>query len=307
MTRSLRRASHALGALLAVAFVSGCYTAAHPPHAYRSGDTSHGYARYETPSSFFGIAVYTSPPRSHGHDGSIWYYGNHPHPANHSLGSFCRLHDSHRHDYAPYHSHRYAFHDDHYFWVGDAKPYAHHDQSYAYHGHHPHPHYFGGTCRIRGVHRHAYAPRSADYYRLNSGAYFFTGAYGSDYYAERNRYDAHGRELDRRASGYHEHERVWQQERVVDMPSENLPTHSRTGTQLGREGSAESNSVTQGSPAPTRSRQKAGRPARASRNRAVDAPEGLDAHPKAPHDLLERMRARTRDASGNVPANSAAD
>jgi len=120
MTRSLCRASHALGALLAVAFVSGCYTAAHPPHAYRSGDTSHGYARYETPSGFFGIAVYTSPPRSHGHDGSIWYYGNHPHPANHSLGSFCRLHDSHRHDYAPYHSHRYAFHDDHYFWVGDA-------------------------------------------------------------------------------------------------------------------------------------------------------------------------------------------
>jgi len=226
MTRSLCRASHALGALLAVAFVSGCYTAAHSPHAYRSGDTSHGYARYETPSGFFGIAVYTSPPRSHGHDGSIWYYGNHPHPANHSLGSFCRLHDSHRHDYAPYHSHRYAFHDDHYFWVGDAKPYAHHDQSYAYHGHHPHPHYFGGTYRIRGVHRHAYAPRSADYYRLNSGAYFFTGAYGSDYYAERSRYDAHGWELDRRASGYHEHERVWQQERVVDMPSEKICPHT---------------------------------------------------------------------------------
>ena len=307
MTLTLRRAACVLGALLVVVFLSGCYTVAHPPQASRYGDTSHGYGGYETPSGSFGITVYTSAPRTHGHDGSIWYYGNHPHPANHALGSFCRLHDSHRHDYAPHHSHRYAFHDGHYFWVGDAQPYAIGGPSYAYHGHHPHPHYFGGTCRIRGLHQHAYAPRSTDYYRLNSGAYFFTGAYHSDYYAERNRYDAHGWELDHRSSGYHEHERAWQKERVVDMPSENLPTHSRTGTQLGREGSAESDSVTQGSPAQARSKQKASRSARASRNRAVDAPEGLDAHREAPHDLLERMHARARDSSGSVPANSAAD
>ena len=307
MTRSLRHATCTLGALLAVAFLNGCYTAAPPPHASRPGATSHGYARFETPSSSFGIAVYTSAPRTHGHDGSIWFYGNHPHPANHAHGSFCRLHGSHRHDYVPYRGHRYAFHDGHYFWVGDAKPYALHDQSYAYHGHHPHPHYFGGTCRIRGLHQHAYAPGSAGYYRLNSGAYFFTGAYDSDYYAERNQYDAHGWKLNHGASGYHEHERARQAERVVDMPSENPPTHSRTGRQLSREGSPESDSVTRGSPARSRRGQRAGRSAGTSRNRAEDAAGDLDSHRGTPHELLERMRARTRGASESVPANSAAD
>lgn len=307
MTRTLRRATCAMTALLVVVFLPGCYTAAPPPHASGSGGTPQGYVRYETPSGSFGIAVYSSAPRTLGHVGSIWYYDNHPHPANHALGSFCRLHGSHRHDYTPYQSHRYAFHDGHYFWVGDAQPYAIGGPSYAYHGHHPHPHYFGGTCRIRGLHQHAYAPRTAGYYRLNSGAYFFVGAYDSDYYAERDRYDAHGWKLDHRASGYHEHERARQEDRFVDMPSENPHSHSLTGGQLSREGSAEPHWVTHGSPARSRRGQKVDRPAGASRNGAEGAAEGLDAHRGTHHELLERMRARTRDASEGVPANSAAD
>jgi hypothetical protein len=251
MTRTLRRATHALTTLVIATFLSGCYTAAPPLHASPSGATTSGYASYQTPSGSFGIAVFTSPPQSHGHDGSIWYYGNHPHPANHVLGRFCHLHGSHRHDYAPYRNHRYAFHDGHYFWVGDAKPYALRDHSYAYYDHHPHPHYFGGTCRIHGLHQHSYAPRSADYYRLKSGAYFFTGTYDPDYYAERSRYDTSGWSLDHRARGYREHERVRQEERA--------------------------------------------------------AAERMDAHRVTPQELVERMRERTRNASGSAPANAADD
>ena len=83
-------------------------------------------------------------------------------------------------------------------------------------GHHPHPHYFGGYCRIRGLHQHGYAPNSGDYYRLKNGAYFFTGVYDSDYYAERTRYDVSGWRLDQRASGYREHERAWRKGRGAD-------------------------------------------------------------------------------------------
>jgi hypothetical protein len=216
MTRTLRRATRAVTALLVAAFLSGCYSVAPPPQVSRFEADSHGYASYETPSGGFGIAVFTSAPQSPGYGGSIWYYGNHPHPANHALGPFCHLPGSHRHDYVPYRSHRYAFHDSHYFWVGDSKPYALRDHSYAYNGHHPYPHYFGGTCRIRGLHQHGYAPRSADYYRLKSGAYFFTGAYDLDYYAERNRYDAHGWRLGHRARGYREHERARQEEQAAE-------------------------------------------------------------------------------------------
>jgi hypothetical protein len=307
MTRTLRRATRAPTALFVAAFLSGCYTAAPPPQASPSGSTSHGYANYATPSSSFGIAVFTSAPRSPGYDGSIWYYGNHPHPANHAFGSFCRLHGSHRHDYAPYRSHRYAFHDGHYFWVGDAKPYALRGHSYAYHGHHPHPHYFGGYCRIRGLHQHGYAPRSADYYRLKSGAYFFTGAYGPDYYAERNRYDARGWRLDHRARGYREHERAWQEERAVDATRENRLSHSRTRRRLSREESAGSDAVDRGSPTRQQGRQKAARPAVASPHGAVGVIERMDAHRVTPRELMERMRERTRDASRSARANGAAD
>jgi hypothetical protein len=238
MTRTFRRATHTLIALLVATFLSGCYTAVPPSPASPSGATSHGYASYQTSSGSFGIAVFTSPPRSPGDDGSIWYYDNHPHPANHALGPFCHLHGSHRHDYTPYRSHRYAFHEGHYFWVGDTKPYALRDPSYAYHGHHPHPHYFGGTCRIRGLHQHGYAPRSAGYYRLKSGAYFFTGAYDTDYYAERSRYDARGWSLGHQARGYRDHERTRAEEqaaasqyRAVEA-SERLDGHRVTPREL---------------------------------------------------------------------------
>ena len=307
MTRTLRRATCALTTLSVVAFLSGCYTAAPPPSASHSGVTPNGYASYQTPSGSIGIGVFTSPPRTFSHDGSISYYGNHPHPANHALGSFCRLHGSHGHDYTPYRSHRYAFHDGHYFWVGDAKPYALSGQSHDYHGHHPHPHYFGGTCRIHGLHQHGYAPRSADYYRLSNGAYFFTGAYGSDYYAERDRYDVHGWNLDHRDRGYQEHERAQQENQAVELVHETPPSHTRTERQLSREGSAASNAVTQDSPARSSNGRKSGRPARAASNRVVDAAEDPGVHPEAPQGLLERMRARTRGASGSAPANSAAD
>jgi hypothetical protein len=170
----------------------------------------HGYASYETPSGSFGVAVFTSAPRSPGDDASIWYYDNHPHPANHALGPFCQLQGSHRHDYTPYRGHRYAFHDGHYFWVGDAKPYALAGHSYVYQDHHPHPHYFGGACRIRGLHQHGYAPRSGGYYRLKNGAYFFTGSYDTDYYAERSQYDPRGWKLGHPSDGYHDHDRAWQ-------------------------------------------------------------------------------------------------
>ena len=213
MTRTLRCATRALTALLIAASISGCYTATPPRHASSSEAITSGYASYRTPSASFGIGVFASPPQQHGHDGSIWYYGNHPHPTNHALGRFCHRDGSHRHDYAPYHTHRYAFHDGHYFWVGDAQPYALRNPTYDYYDHHPHPHYFGGTCRIHGLHQHGYAPRSADYYRLKSGAYFYTGIYGRDYYAERSRYDTSGWRLDHRARGYREHERARQKEK----------------------------------------------------------------------------------------------
>jgi len=218
MTRTLHRATRAVIALSVAALLSGCYTASPSPKTSRSGVTPHGHASYGTPSGSVGISIFTSPPRTPGNDGSIWYYGNHPHPANHALGRFCSLSGSHRHDYAPYNGHRYAHHDGHYFWVGDAKPYARRDHSYAYHGHHPHPHYFGGTCRIHGLHQHAYAPISADYYRLKNGAYFYTGVYESDYYAERDRYDARGWKRDHRARGYHEHEHTRAEEQAASSP-----------------------------------------------------------------------------------------
>jgi len=250
MMLTLRCTTRALTALFVAALLSGCYAAAISPQTSGDGAASHGYASYETSTGGFGVAVFTSAPRPPGHDGTIWFYGNHPHPANHALGSFCSLQDSHRHDYAPYQSHRYAFHDGHYFWVGDAKPYAQRDQGHAYHGHHPHPHYFGGTCRIHGVHQHAYAPASADYYRLKSGAYFYTGTYESDYYAERDRYDVRGWKLGHRDRGYHDHERAQQTKRTT---------------------------------------------------------ERLEPHQVTRQELLDRMRARTGDASESTPANAAAD
>jgi hypothetical protein len=216
MKLTLRRTTRALAALFVAAFLSGCYAAAISPQTSGSGAASHGYASYETSTGGFGAAVFTSAPRPPGHDDTIWYYGNHPHPANHALGSLCSRQGSHRHDYVPYQSHRYAFHDGHYFWVGDAKPYAQRDQGHAYQGHHPHPHYFGGTCRIQGVHQHAYAPASADYYRLKNGAYFYTGTYESNYYAERDRYDVRGWKLDHRDRGYHAHKRARQETRTAE-------------------------------------------------------------------------------------------
>jgi hypothetical protein len=220
------------------------------PKASPSAITSHGYTGYEASFGSLGFAVFTNAPGSPRSDGSIWYYGNHPHPANSALGPFCDLQGSHHHDYVPYQNHRYVFNDGHYFWVGDAKPYAPREHSYAYQGHHPHPHYFGGYCRIRGLHQHAYAPRSADYYRLKNGAYFFTGVYDPDYYAERNRYDTIGWKLDHRASGYREHERAGQGGWVA---------------------------------------------------------ERMDVQRVTPQELVERMRERTRDASGSALANAADD
>ncbi len=208
MANTPRHAARALGALLGAALLSACYTATPSPPTAPAGSAAHGYARDQTLPGSFAIGVFTSPPRNPGNDGSIWYYGHHPHAANHAHGAFCHLRGSHRHDYAPNRGHRYAFHDGHYFWVGDAKPHAIESPTYAYQGHHPHPHYFGGYCRIRGLHQHAYAPNSADYYRLQSGAYFFTGVYGSDYYANRTRYDVTGWRRDHRARGYREHERA---------------------------------------------------------------------------------------------------
>ena len=251
MTRTLHRARRVLtapSALLVAAFLTGCYTAAPSPAAPIFGATSHGYASYQTPSGSFGVTVFTSAPHLPARDGSIWYYGHHPHPANHALGPFCHLRGSHRHDYAPYRNHRYVFHDGHYFWVGDAKPYALPGKTYAYSGHHPHPHYFGGYCRIRGLHQHAYAPNSADYYRLSSGAYFFTGDYDPDYYADRTRYDTIGWRLDHRDRGYREHERAQQVEWTA---------------------------------------------------------ERADSQRLTPRELVERMRDRTRDATGSAPANAA--
>jgi len=307
MTRTLRRATCALAALFVAAFLSGCYTAAPSHRASTSGAASHGYASYQTPSGSFGVAVFTSAPQHHGTGGSIWYYGNHPHPANHVLGPLCHVHGSHRHDYAPYRGHRYAFHDGHYFWVGDARPYALRDHSNAYYGHHPHPHYFGGTCRIRGLHQHGYAPRTANYYRLKGGAYFYTGTYGPDYYAERNQYDTRGWRLDHHSHGYLEHERAWQKHRSADAAHENPPSHLHTGSQLSREEFAEPDAVDQRSPARPHSRRKASRAAVVYPYDALDAAERTDVRRGTAQGLLERMRKRTRGASGSAPANAADD
>jgi len=256
MTRTLHRPARALTALLVATLLSGCYTAAPSPKASSSGITSHGYTGAGASFGSMGIAVFTSAPRPPQDDGSIWYYGNHPNPAR---GSFCDLQGSHHHDYAPYQNHRYVFNDGHYFWVGDAKPYAPSDRSYTYYGHHPHPHYFGGTCRIRGHHKHGYAPQTAEYYHMKDGSYFFTGDYDPDYYANRTRYDARGWKVDNRAHGYREHERARQTEQAgvspffgVDAP-ERMDTHRvspqelvermRERTQDGA-GSAPANSAT---------------------------------------------------------------
>jgi len=211
-----------LAGLLVAAVISGCQTAAPPSSGTSSGASLLGGASLTATVGSVAIGVFTSAPPIPRNDGSIWYYGHHPHPAKHPLGSFCRIDGSHRHDYAPYRGHRYVFHDGHYFWVGDAKPYAIGNPAYDYYGHHPHPHYFGGYCRIRGLHQHGYAPNSADYYRLHNGAYFFTGVYGSDYYANRARYDVTGWRREQRARGYREHERARRETQgVVDAEAVN--------------------------------------------------------------------------------------
>jgi hypothetical protein len=229
MTCTHHRAARALTALLFATLLSGCYTAAPSPQTSPSGMTSHGYTGAGASFGSMGVAVFTSAPRPPQNDGSIWYYGNHPNPANVASGSFCDLQGSHHHDYPPYQNHRYVFNDGHYFWVGDAKPYASSDRSYVYYGHHPHPHYFGGTCRIRGHHKHGYAPQLAEYYRMKDGSYFFTGKYGSDYYANRTRYDARGWTVDHRAHGYREHELARQKAQAGVSPFFGVDTAERSG------------------------------------------------------------------------------
>jgi hypothetical protein len=215
MTRTLLDMTRLLTAPLIAAVVSGCYTAAPTHHTYHTVSIPPGYVSYQSPTGSVGVAVFTSPPRSPVDDGSIWYYGNHPHHAEHALGPFCQQHGSHGHDYAPYRNHRYAFHDGHYFWVGNVEPYALSGPSYVYLGNHPHPHYFGGYCRIRGLHRHRYAPRLAAYYRMKSGAYIYTGVYDSDYDAERDQQDARQSRGDHRVEGDRGYERAQGEGRFV--------------------------------------------------------------------------------------------
>jgi hypothetical protein len=305
MTSTLRRATRALTALSIAALLSGCFTVAQPSHTSSSGTVFPGYASYQSPSGSISVGVYGRAPHYPINDGSVWYYGNHPHPTNYAKGQFCNQADSHRHSYTPYRNHRYVYTDGHYFWIGDAKPYAVSGHRYAYSGHHPHPHYFGGNCRIRGLHQHAYAPGSRDYYHLKDGSYYFTGAYDPDYYANRGRYDVRGWLEENRAHGYRAHQDVPAQRRAATA-NQALPVEVQTGEEIIREPSSGSDA------ADPSSRSRSNRVQRPSRNAeaagADPAAEKRSIRQYKADSIRDRLnRERTREISGSAPANGSDD
>ena len=211
--RTIQRKLTPVAALPAALLWIGCYTASPTGYAPGAG-ASYMYGGYSAPSGSIGFAIFDAAPRPHRSDGYVWYYGGHPDHRAH--GRFCHLSGAHHHDYAPNWSHHYAFHDGHYFWVGDPFAFGLRGTFYAYQGHHRYPHYFGGYCRISGRHHHAYVPSYGAPYYLHNGVYYYSGSYDRSYYAERDRYDARGLRLDRIAHGYRDHESPARAERVRD-------------------------------------------------------------------------------------------
>lgn len=218
------RAAWTASLLLAVAFSAGCYTApgAYPPPpletpGYYPPQAEYPYAaspEYAPVSA--ALTIVTRAPAPPIYDSGIWYYGAHPHPVGHSLGSFCQRTGAHGHDYAPYARHLYEFQDGYYFWVGDPRGFGIRGAAYAYHGHHPHPHYFGGHCYISGRHHHSHPPRYRNRYSLRNNVLFFSGTFGHDYHQNRHRYDERGWRNDHRDHGYHDHERHYREARARD-------------------------------------------------------------------------------------------
>ena len=316
MTRTPHRATAAAAVGLAVVFLAGCYTVAPPPHGVPAGPTPYGYAGYATPSGFISVSVVTRAPRPPRYDGSIWYHGSHPHPENHALGGFCHLRGAHHHDYAPYRGHHFVFHDGYYFWVGDPILSGLRGSFYAYQGHHPHSHYFGGYCRISGRHHHDYAPRTTHSYDIHAGAYHFSGSYNSDYYTDDHRYDTHGSRSDRLVNGYRDHEGASRQQEADDR-DEALQTdgvfqafpakqqRDRVGQQ--RVEWVEWKTVDRASPPRKHERRSVDRTAAEPPKRRVHPGERVDSRHITAHERLERRRQRKGAAAANAAEPGAAE
>ncbi|HVU49491.1 MAG TPA: hypothetical protein VHL80_02330 [Polyangia bacterium] len=105
--------------------------------------------------------------------GGYCYGGPHPAPG----GGWEAITTPHMHDYAPFDTRLFSFHEGCYYFIGDPRDFGYTGQSYSYYGAHPIlDEYGGGWCFMIGAHTHWWRPWSP-YFTVVGPWYYWNGPY----------------------------------------------------------------------------------------------------------------------------------
>jgi hypothetical protein len=105
--------------------------------------------------------------------GGYCYGGPHPAPG----GGWEATTTAHVHDYAPFDTRLFAFHENCYYFIGDPRDFGYTGESFSYYGAHPIADvYGGGWCFMIGAHAHWWRPWSP-YFTVVGPWYYWNGPY----------------------------------------------------------------------------------------------------------------------------------
>jgi len=112
-------------------------------------------------------------PATQAQGGGYCYGGPHPAPG----GGWEAITTPHMHDYAPFDTRLFSFHEGCYYFVGDPHDFGYTGESYSYYGAHPIlDEYGGGWCFMIGAHTHWWRPWSP-YFTVVGPWYYWNGPY----------------------------------------------------------------------------------------------------------------------------------
>jgi hypothetical protein len=112
-------------------------------------------------------------PATQAQGGGYCYGGPHPAPG----GGWEAITTPHMHDYAPFDTRLFSFHEGCYYFIGDPHDFGYTGESYSYYGAHPIlDDYGGGWCFMIGAHTHWWRPWSSNFTVVGPW-YYWNGPY----------------------------------------------------------------------------------------------------------------------------------
>jgi hypothetical protein len=112
-------------------------------------------------------------PAMEAQGGGYCFGGPHPAPG----GGWEATQSPHMHDYAPFDTRLFSFHDGCYYFIGDPKDFGYTGETYSYYGAHPIlDAYGGGWCFMIGAHTHLWRPWSSSFTVVGPW-YYWNGPY----------------------------------------------------------------------------------------------------------------------------------